>query len=177
MSLSKSIFIIAVCGTLMSAFTHKDRIERPISFKFIFNNGEIINVDKSNIILLDSVVNYKENLAEAQLTFKTGEVLTFKKKYSNWSIIKIVDKNAECIVPKEVIEKIPVIHFQTVALLWGDDAKTALQSGYFYINFDIGLIKSFDHFPNLHLNFNENKFSNAIIYKQVSENSTQRSDF
>ena len=163
------------------AFAHKDRIERPKPYQFVFQNQDTINLSNPSDSLLksysDDIVNGKRKLQSAKLLFATGETMTFKNDGKNWTEIKIADGKKVITIPDTTIKKILEIHFATVALLWNGNDKQAFSASYFYIQFDIGSEKSFDKFPYLQLSFSEKTFNKAIIWRQVSENSKQWSDY
>jgi len=164
-----------------STSAHKDRIEKPKTYKFTFLEGQAIVLDNSNDSTLttycNDFVNGKRKLIRAELIFSTGEILTFEGNGDKWTKIQISDAKKEFMVPEPTIKKIPVVHFATIALLWDGRDDKAFKASYFYIQFDIGTVKSFSEYPELNLSFSGNEFSNATVWRQTSENSRQWADF
>lgn len=172
-----TILILIFAWTPVSA--HKDRIEKPRTYRLTFLDGQEITIDSNNSTLTTyckDIVDGQRKLIKAQLIFSTGETITFEGNGDNWTKIKIADGKKEINIPELTLMKIPVIHFQTIALLWdGRDAK-AFKASYFYIRFDIGNEKSFNEYPELHLSFSGNEFVKSEVWLQTSENSKQRGD-
>ena len=166
---------------LTSAFVHKDRIEKPKTYSFVFLEGEPITLDNPNDSILttysNDIVNRKRKLVRAELKFNTGEALSFECEGDRWTTVKISHGNREFIIPSETIAKIPEIHFATVALLWDGLDERAFSASYFYIRFEIGTEKSFEKYPELNLMFSERRFSKPLIWRQISENSRQWANF
>lgn len=166
---------------LTSSFVHKDRIEKPKTYRFVFLDHETITLDNPSDSILTSysndIVNRKRKLVRAELFFKTGETLFFETDGDKWTAIKISDAKKQFTVPGETIAKIPEIHFVTVALLWDGLGERAFNASYFYIRFDIGIEKSFNKYPELNLSFSGKRFSKPTIWRQTSNSSRQWSDF
>ena len=177
----KTILTLICALNFFVAFAHKDRIERPISYQFVFQNQDTIKLSNPSDSVLksfsDDIVNGKKKLQSAELLFATGETLTFKNNGNNWTEIKIAYGKKVIIIPDTTIKKISEIHLATVALLWNGNDKQAFSASYFYIQLDIGTETSFDKFPYLQLSFSEKIFNKAIIWRQISENSKQWTDF
>ncbi len=114
--------ILTFAFALTSSFAHKDRIEKPKTYRFVFLDQETITLDNPNDSILsiysNDIVNRKRKLVRAELFFKTGETLSFDTDGDKWTTIKILDAKKQFIIPGETIAKIPEIHFGTVALLW-----------------------------------------------------------
>ena len=163
------------------AFAHKDRIERPTTYQFVFQNKDTIKLSNPSDSLLksfsDHIVNGKRKLQSAELFFATGETMTFKNDGKKWTDIKITDGKKVISIPDTTIEKISEIHFASIALLWDGNDKQAFSASYFYIRFDIGIEKAFDKYPELNFSFSDQKFSKSIVWKQISENSKQWTDY
>ncbi|TDP02453.1 hypothetical protein [Flavobacterium sp. 245] len=175
----KSILTFILVLTFANIYAHKDRIEKPQSFKFTFENKEVVKLNSSDSKLktfCNEIVSRKRKLVEAQMTYKTGEIVTAKYDGKNWTSIKISNKTEDLFVPKNVLKKITEIHFSTLSLLWSGDSEYAFNSSYFYIKFDIGRVKYFNELPSLSINFENKKYSNSEIWKKVSTNSTQGAD-
>lgn len=178
----KTILTIVVFGlTISNAFAHKDRIERPTTYQFVFQNQDTIKLSNPSDSLLKSysndIVNGKRKLQSAQLLFATGETMTFKNNGTNWTEINIADSKKVITIPDSTIKKISEIHFATIALLWDGNDKNAFSASYFYVRFDTGTEKNFNKYPELNLSFSEQKFSKAIVWRQITDNSKQWSDF
>ena len=160
---------------------HKNRIERPQKYRFIFQTKDTVYIRSSRDSLLkvcsNDIINRKRQLIEAQLTFNTGEILTFSFDDTTCKTIRIARKKKALFVPESTTQKISEIHFQSVALLWSSHYHNAFTAANFYIAFDIGTEKLFDKYANLQLHFSENKFSKATVGKPVSENSTKSFTF
>ena len=172
----KTIIAIVSVLTISNAFAHKDRIERPMSYLFIFQDNDTIILDHNDSLLKsysDDIVNGKSDLVQAELVFETGEKIIFKKTGIQWTEINISNKNKFISIPDTTTEKISAIHFATVALVWDGRVKQAFKSSYFYIRFEMGTEKSYDKFPELRLKFSRNKFSSSIILRQINEKSQQ----
>lgn len=182
----KSIFTFILVLTFANIYAHKDRFEKPQSFKFTFENKEVVKLNSSDSklnIFCNEIVSRKRKLVEAQLTYKTGEIITAKYDGKNWTSIKISHKAEDIFVPKNVLKKITVIHFSTLSLVWSGDNESAFNSSYFYITFEIGTVKYFNELPSLSIFFEDpmffgdKKFSKCTIEKHVEENATQSFDF
>jgi len=177
----KSILTLIFALNFLTAFAHKDRIERPTTYQFVFQNQDTIKLSNPSDSLLksysDDIVSGKRKLQSAKLLFATGEIMTFKNNGTNWTEIIIADDNKVITIPDTTIKKISEIHFATIALLWNGNDKQAFNSSYFYVRFDIGTVKDFNKYPELNLSFSGQKFSKAIVWRQISENSKQWKDF
>ena len=177
----KTILTLIFALNFFVAFAHKDRIERPTTYLFVFQNQDTIKLSNPSDSLLksysDDIVTGKRKLKSVELLFATGERMTFTNDGKNWMEIKIADSKKVITIPDTTIKKISEIHFATVALLWNGNDKQAFSSSYFYIRFDLGTEKSYNKYPELHLSFSGQKFSKSIIWQQISENSKQWTDF
>lgn len=160
---------------------HKDRIEKPISVDLILENGHKLTwkeLTKTKLCKLNLEIDSKSIiLSKAVFKFKTGEVLTLIGNGHSWKEIQISFKNQKLEVPEKVVKKINEIDFSTLSLLWSDDSNKAFESNNFYIKMQIGKKKYFGKLPELELSFENDKFSEAIIWKGVDENSIQWSKF
>lgn len=163
------------------AFAHKDRIERPKTYQFIFQDKDTVKLDNPSDATLkiynDDIVNGNRKLMNVQLLFATGETISMKNNGTEWTEMNITNGKKVISIPYATIKKIPQIHFMTIGLLWNGDYKRSFEANYFYIRFDIGKEKSFDQYPNLELNFSDRKYKSAEIWRQVSENAKQESNF
>lgn len=181
--LKKIKFILTLIFALnfLTVFAHKDRIERPTTFLFVFQNQDTFKLNNPSDSLLKSfsedIVNGKRKLQSAELFFETGEKMTFKNNGTSWTEIKITDGKKVIAIPETTIKKISEIHFATIALLWNGNDKQAFSASYFNVRFDIGKIKDFNKYPELNLSFTGQKFSNANIWRQINLNSMQRKAF
>jgi hypothetical protein len=175
-------FILCLSLSFLSNVpVNKNRIERPQQYKFTFKNKDTVTIKTPDGSLSDSyndvIVNGKKEIIEAELAFATDEKLVFKRTKSKWTAISISYKDQKVDVPLKILAKIPNIHFKTVALLWGDATKEALESGYFYLRFNVGKVKSFDKYDELRLGFGDKKLTSTKIVKQIESNSTKDFDF
>lgn len=177
----KTILTVIFSLIISVAFAHKDRIERPKSYQFVFQNNDTIRLDNPNDSILqvysNDIVTGKKKLKSAELFFATGETMTLKNDGKKWTEIKISDGKKEISIPDNTIDKIPEIHIATIALLWNGNDKQAFNASYFYTQFDIGTEKAFDKLPYLQLSFSEKIFQKVIIWRQISENSKQWKDY
>jgi hypothetical protein len=162
-------------------FAHKDRIEKPKTYKLTFQDGQTVsfdNTDNSSLISYgNDIANGKRKLVKAELSFRTGEILTFEGDGSKWTRIQIADSKNQIDVPNVTTEKIPIIHIQSIALLWDGRDEKAFKASYFYVSVDIGTEKPFNRHHELHLFFFDKKFSKSEVWRQTSENSKQRAEF
>jgi hypothetical protein len=176
-----ALCILMSIACLSNAPIHKDRIETPKEYRFVFKSKETITFKTPNDSLSqsynDAIVSGKKQVIEAELTFATGEKLFFKGDGTQWLDIYIAHKKGMVQVPPKTCAKLSIIHFQTVGLLWSDSKKTALESSYFYLKFDIGTKQFFNVYPELHLGFSEKKLSWAEVWTAVADNARQGSDF
>lgn len=176
----KIILTIILILTYVGIYAHKDRIEKPQSFKFIFENNEVVKLNSSDLqlkIICNDIVSRKRKLIEAQLTYTSGEIITAKYDGQNWTSIKISNRSENIYIPKNILKKITEIHFSTLNLLWPGEKKSAFNSSYFYIKFEIGTVKYFNELPNLSINFEKKKYSSSEIWKKVDKNSREGSNF
>ncbi len=164
-----------------NSHAHKDRIERPNTYRFIFeNNDTVIFRDPKDPLInvySEDIVKGKRHLVEAQLTFETGEILTLSHNGTSWSAIRIAHNNKVVYVPKMILQKIAEIHLQSIALLWDGNARSAFTANYFYIEFYLGTKKLFEKLPSLQLFFSGNEFTKATLWKQTSINSKRWSAY
>ena len=175
-------YAILTCGFAWTPVTaHKDRIEKPKTYRFTFRGGQTVTLDNAENSPLatycNDIVDGKRKLVKAELTFSTGERLTFEGNGDRWTKIQVSDAKIELMVPEQTIKKIPVIHFASVALLWDGRDEKAFTASYFYIQFDIGTDKFFNEYPELNLSFSAKEFSNETVWRQTSKNSRQWADF
>jgi hypothetical protein len=177
----KTILTVIFALHIFVAFAYKDRIERPKSYQFVFQNNDTIRLDNPSDSLLkaynNDIVTGKKKLKIAELFFATGETITLMNDGKKWTEIKITDGKKEVSVPYLTIDKIPEIHIATIALLWDGNDKQAFNASYFHIQFDIGTEISYDKLPYLQLSFSDKKFKKVIVWRQISENSKQRSEY
>ena len=177
----KTISTLIFALNFFVAFAHQDRIERPTTYQFVFQNQDTIKLNSPSDSVLksfsDDIVNGKRKLESAELLFATGETITFKNDRKNWTEIKIADGKKVITIPDTTIKKISEIHFATIALLWDGNDKQAFSASYFYVRFGIGTSKNFNKYPELNLSFSGQKFSKAIVWRQISDNSKQWKDF
>jgi hypothetical protein len=177
----KSIFIILffILG-LTHSYAHQDRIERPQSITFIFQDKDTVHLQNPTKEMLkkynDDMISNKKQLLEAQLDFETGEKVIVRYGDSHLASIQVNYKNTELAVPSEIVAKIKEIDYHTFALLWNGDFKKAFKANYFYLRFDTGTENSFDKFPRVELHFSGKKFSKATVLKQIGPASQQGSD-
>jgi hypothetical protein len=175
--------LIVMLGMFLLSNTHihKDRIERPQQYTFVFKNKKTITLKTPDGSLSqsynDDILNGKKEMLEAELTFATGEKLYFKRNGTKWTDIFIVYKNDTVKVPLKTVIKISDIHFNTVALLWGDSKKEALESGHFYLIFEIGRVMYYNRFDELHLGFSDKKLTSSKIAKQIDSTTRQDTEF
>lgn len=173
-----AILTLIFVWTTVSA--HQDRIAKPKKYKLTFLDGKTVTLSNRNSDLTTyckDIVDGKRKLIKAELTFATGEMLIFESDGDKWTKIQIADKMEEIIIPDLTLNKIPVIHFQTIALLWDGTHKKAFSARYFYVRFDIGNDKLFNEYPELHLSFSNNQFAKSEIWRKISENSKQGADY
>ena len=176
----KSILTIILILTFANIYANKDRIEKPKSFKFTFENNELVSLNSGDSkleILCNEIVSRKRKLIEAQLTYETGEIVIAKYDGKNWSSIKISYKGEEISVPKKKLKKITEIHFSTLNLIWSSGNEVAFNASYFFLEFEVGTVKYYNKLPSLSIIFEEKKFSNCVIEKQVEENATKSFNF
>jgi uncharacterized protein YccT (UPF0319 family) len=173
-----SFYLVFNCSI---AFAHKDRIERPKTYQFIFHDKDTIKLNNPSEAILkkynEDIISGKRKLLNVLLLFATGEVINMKNNGKEWTEMNISNGTIAIDVPNAILKKISQIHFTTIALLWNSDNDKSFDSNYFYIQFDIGREKSFNHYPYLELNFTNSKYKKAEIWRQVSDKAKQRSDF
>lgn len=175
--LIKPLTILTFILAWTSVSAHKDRIEKPKTYQLTFQDGQNVILDYTDNSLTtycNDIVTGKRKLIKAELKFGTGETLTFEGNGSKWTTIQIADNKHKISVPDLTIEKIPVIHFQTIALLWDGRDEKALKASYFYIRLNIGHEKKFNEYPELHLIFSDNRFVKSEVWRPTGENSKQR---
>ncbi|MBP7477486.1 MAG: hypothetical protein KA797_03100 [Chitinophagales bacterium] len=169
------IFIIAL---LLSnfAFAHKDRIERPEIYLFYFGK-ERVEIKSSEVEKLnsyyDSISSRRKQITRAEFFFKTKEIVSISFKDYKCFEIEISSKKRSLFVPKNTVKKISSVNLKTVCLLWSNGNKEAFDSGYFFIRFSLEK----DELPFLQLFFEDQKFSEAIIWNKSGENSMQWKKF
>jgi len=178
---NKPILLVLLLILLSFAPLHKDRIEKPISVDFYLRNGNKIlwnELTEQKLAKIDLDVNAgRIKLSKAIFKFETGETLTLIGNGHSWTKIQISFKNQTLEVPSATIKKISEINFSSIALLWSDDSKKAVESKSFRIQMKIGKVKSFGNLPLLDLSFENDAFSDAVIWRSTDENSIQWSDF
>ena len=159
----------------LSASAHQDRIEKPRSWVFYFENGEQLTIGNDQELLIkttEQIVRGKA-LKKVQINFGTGESLHFA--YENGQLIGITTQyeNTVLKVPEEVIGKLTRVHFSSVSLLWDGRDKKAFTASYFYFSFDMGTEKHFGKFIEVGLVFEDQQFLKASTKTPISENSIQ----
>lgn len=168
----KLIFSTFLLLTFVNIYAHKDRIESPNIYVLYFEN-ERVEIKSSEKTKLESynelIVSKKKKLTHADLVFTTGEVISFDFNDYQCTKIEIEFMKKTLLVPSSEVKKITGINLLTVSLLWSGDKPQAFDSEYFYITFSIG--KS--ELPYLQFSFTANKFSEAVIWRKVDENSSQ----
>ena len=172
----KMFFLVFLFFSAGSIYAHKDRGEYPQSIKFIFDDKEVLDLrynDSRLENICDEIISGKKKLAEAQVTYKTGEVISAIFDGINWTSISILYKNKRVFVGEDVVKKIKEIHFATLTLSWSSDYEKAFLSPYFTISCDMGSERFYGEFPNLQLFFEKQVFSRAEVWKQISENGKQ----
>lgn len=171
----KSILIFIFLFGHLTFYANKDRMSKPISFKFIYANNEIINLINPTELEVtkysDEIIKHEKNLIEAKIVFDTGEELTFKYNGTNWTSITIKYKRKIIYIPNKIIEKIPEVNFQSIFLVWSNEKKKAFKANYFIIEFDIGKEKG--KLTNLQISFDKRKYSSCVGLKQLSDGSTE----
>lgn len=159
---------------------HKDKIARPTTFVFVFEDQDTITIPHTKKSSLDSIcqalLENEKNLESAAVVFRTGERLTFTYIDSKLEELKITDKKQVLKVPKTTLEKLQKIHFETLALKWNGTYEKAFDANYLIIQFDTGLKQEFGKYSYVQLGFSESKFSGAGVWKPVSKNSIQWQD-
>jgi hypothetical protein len=175
----KPLTILTFVLAWTSVSADKDRIEKPKTYRLTFQDGQNVildNTDNSLTAYCNDIVNGKRKLIKAELNFSAGETLTFEGNGSKWTGIQIADDKNKISVPALTVEKLPVIHFQTVTLLWDGRDEKAFEASYFYILLNIGHEKKFNEYPELHLSFSDNRFVESEVWRPTSETSKQRGD-
>jgi hypothetical protein len=176
-----TLIVILSVFLLSNTPIHKDRIERPQQYTFVFKNKETTTLKTPDGSMSqsynDDILNGKKEVLDAELTFATGEKLYFKRSGTKWTNIFIIHKNDTVKVPLKTVMKISDIHFKTVALLWGDSEKKALESRYFYLIFEIGKVMYHNRFDELHLGFSDKKLASSKIAKQIDWRTRQDVEF
>lgn len=175
------LFLIFLFINLLVLNAHKDRIEFPKSYIFIFKDNKSLKVTNSKDPMLKvyskDILNKNQKIKMYEIYFSSGEKLTLESNGKKWTQIYITHNNKKLVIPNYILKKIPKINFETIALLWNGNYKNSFNSNYFYLQFDIGSEKTFDKLPYLKLIFADNEFSNAEIYQQTDWNTTQIKDF
>ena len=176
--IKKIIILIPTLILLMSnVYADNYRMGRPIRFTFVFDNQDTALLTNTNRASMNSIcteiLEGKRNLVTAILSFETDEQLTFKYINNKLTEIKIVDNYKDVTVTKKIVNKLQEIHFQSIALLWDGRDKKAFNAKYFMIQFEMGTETYCGKYPYIQLNFSDKKFSNAINWRQVNENSKQ----
>lgn len=91
------------------AFAHKDRIERPQTCQFVFQNRDTIRLDNPSDSVLkvysDQLINGKRKLATAKFLFATGEIVTFTFDGKNWTAIKVTDGKKIISIPETTLKR------------------------------------------------------------------------
>lgn len=175
------LFLIFLFINLHVLNAHKDRIEFPKSYIFIFKDNKSVNVNNSKDTLLKvyskDILNKKQKIKMCEIYFSKGEKLILESNGKIWFQISIKIGNKNLFVPINILKKIPKINLETISLLWNGNYKNTFTANYFYLKFDIGNKKTFDKLPYLKLIFENNKFSYAEIYRQTDWNTIQIEDF
>jgi hypothetical protein len=155
MKIFKYFLIVLAIIIVATFFNNKERKEKPINFRFIFENGSIEDLDPESDpmekemlkTLNDEILFGKRKLKEAYVKFENGELVTLNYSGVNLSALKVSFKNQEVLVPWKVLSKIKGIHYNTFTLLWEGRSKEALSARYFIIRFSTEAEKVFDKYP------------------------------
>lgn len=173
--------IIPILLFTLFAFSslHKDRIEKPNSWEFIYEDNSVekfSNPADLKLLELNDQPASKKKIKSVTITFKTGEVIRMTKKEA-WDSFEVAYNDTLLNVPKEKLVKIKGIHFSSFELLWNGDHKKAFDSNYFYVKFDLAEKESFGKLPYLQFNFENGKFLKALIWKRMEEKFIQHSNY
>lgn len=172
----KMFFLVFLFFFSGSIYAHKDRGEYPQSIKFIFADKEtlVLNYNDPRLEnICNEIISGKKKLTEADVSYKTGEVINAKFDGVNWTSISIWYKNKRVFVAENIVKKIKEIHFSTLTFSWSSDYEKAFLSPYFTISFDMGSERFYGEFPSVQLFFEKQIFSRAEVWKQISENGRQ----
>jgi hypothetical protein len=154
---------------LFSPTIHKDRIEKPVSIRFVFAGTDTIvlnNFSDPRLVQINKeIAKQKKQISEAQVSFKTGEKITFSKLGSVFVKIQIKYNEEVAQVPNDIVEKISVINFQSLELLWDGRDQNAFDASYFYIRFQLGVKKRFP-INSLQIHFNGIDFKKVEVSRQ-----------
>lgn len=174
--------LIVLTLSIMASDAHQYPRAYPEMYHFVFQNGDSINVSNENDSLLKSIssdiVRHKRILLEARLNFNTGEEVVFE--YASGDLISIFIKyeNDEAVVSKEVVDKIPEVHFSSVLIKWAEPSDlSAFTSKFLRLELNIGIVKWYDYYPNLSLRFENKEFSKSSVTMAVAENTFQSSAY
>jgi hypothetical protein len=122
---------------------HKDRIEKPVSIRFVFAGTDTIvlnNFSDPRLVQINKeIAKQKKQISEAQVSFKTGEKITFSKLGSVFVKIQIK--------------------------LWDGRDQNAFDASYFYIRFQLGVKKRFP-INSLQIHFNGIDFKKVEVSRQ-----------
>jgi hypothetical protein len=86
-----TILTFILAWTTVSA--HKDRIEKPKTYRLTFQDGQTVTLkytDNSLTTYCNDIVNGKTKLIKAELNFGTGETLTFEGMAANGQAFKLL---------------------------------------------------------------------------------------
>jgi hypothetical protein len=158
--------------TFANIYAQKYRIERPKTFVFYFDKEriEIKNSEKNKLqSYSELIISNKKKLTHADLFFETGETISFYFNEFKCTQIEIEFMKRSLFIPPKKVKKILDINLLNVVLIWSGEKKYAFDSEYFYIQFSVGETET----PFLQFFFNEQRFSEALIWKGVDGNSSQ----
>ena len=106
----------------VSLHCHKDRIERPVRYQFIFANNDSVNIDNSKSIGLKKIskeiLTNKRYIKNVSVWFKTGEILTFEYKDLELKNMSLKYQTKTLEIPKNNGERSIILVKEAVSCFW-----------------------------------------------------------
>ncbi|MCF6132225.1 hypothetical protein [Flavobacterium wongokense] len=170
----KPVLLLILFLSLGNAYANKNRIERPQTYKFTLDNKEVVTFKASDPLIAsycDEIASGQIKIIEAELTYKTGEIITARYNGNDWLSINIAYNGEYATVPKMVLKKITTIRFNTLNILWGQDDKKAFEASSFFIQFEMGFVPVYQKLPKVDISFKKHIFSEAGVWTEQSNGS------
>lgn len=163
MKLANFWLLILLLYSFTELSANKDRIELPTSYSFIFQNGDTILIqnprDSAFEKLSTDIAKGKRRLFEANLSFRTGEIIHVKYDSFKLTDFTLANKKETINIPDSVLRQLGPIHYSSLSLLWDGDERNSWNAKYAHLLFDVGNTIIDNKYPSVYLNIQNNQFS------------------
>lgn len=159
---------------------HRDLLERPIRYSFTLTNGEVLNFEDAEdpqfLAFEQAYLLEKLTLQQAVVVFPGDRVLLIGFSAGACREMSFSNGKVMMQVPAELVGRMHHLHFTTLVRLSSSKREAAAGKD-FYLRFSLGQERRYGKYPYLQLHFKKSKFHEAVIWRQTTEFSKQRSAF